>query len=56
MCERADLDAEGKAKELGALMDASHASCSKQYECSAPELEQLVEAAKVRLFAGGWAL
>jgi hypothetical protein len=27
-------------------MDASHASCALQYECSCPELDALVEAAK----------
>jgi hypothetical protein len=32
--------------DLGALMDASHASCSKLYECSCPELDSLVAVAK----------
>lgn len=45
---------------LGALMDASHASCRDQYECSCPELEELVGAFKsagalgARLTGAGW--
>ena len=45
--------AEEKMAALGALMDASHASCSGLFECSSPELEALV---KVRLFAAECAL
>ena len=33
VCDRAGEAPEAKASELGALMDASHASCSKLYEC-----------------------
>ena len=45
---------------LGALMDASHASCRDQYECSCAELEELVALAKARgalgarLTGAGW--
>lgn len=45
---------------LGALMDASHASCRDLYECSCPELEELVATAKARgalgarLTGAGW--
>ena len=56
----------GKAGEsallsrLGELMDASHASCRDLYQCSCPELEELVAAAKARgalgarLTGAGW--
>ena len=45
---------------LGALMDASHASCRDAYECSCAELEQLVALGKAsgalgaRLTGAGW--
>ena len=37
-------------------MDSSHASCSKLFECSCPELEDLVAAAKVTGQSGGGVL
>ena len=45
---------------MGALMDASHASCSQQYDCSCPDLDALVAALKAagaigaRLTGAGW--
>jgi len=45
---------------LGALMDASHASCRDSYECSCAELEELVALGKAsgalgaRLTGAGW--
>lgn len=45
---------------VGALMDASHASCRDLYECSCRELDELVEVAKgagaigARLTGAGW--
>ncbi len=38
--------AAGRWSELGALMNASHASCRDDYEVSCPELEALVAAAR----------
>ncbi|MEO8601787.1 MAG: hypothetical protein ABI629_04330, partial [bacterium] len=38
--------AAGDWEALGALMDASHASCRDDYEISLPELEELVGAAR----------
>ena len=35
-------DAASKLKQLGNLMNASHKSCRDLYECSCPELEDLV--------------
>ncbi|KAJ9512204.1 hypothetical protein QJQ45_012753 [Haematococcus lacustris] len=51
---------EAKMAALGALMDSSHASCAGLYECSCPELEELVATAKAagalgaRLTGAGW--
>merc|ERR1712078_893647 len=45
---------------LGKMMDESHASCSVQYECSSPELEELTGMARelgalgARLTGAGW--
>jgi galactokinase len=45
---------------LGSLMDASHLSCAKLYDCSAPELDEFCAAAKkagalgARLTGAGW--
>lgn len=56
-------ETEGEAallSRLGQLMDASHASCRDLYQCSCPELEELVAAAKkggalgARLTGAGW--
>lgn len=44
--EAAGGDAAASMARLGALMDASHASCSKLYECSCQELDTLVGVAK----------
>ena len=63
VCARADegtLDSAAAAAELGALMDASQASCRDDYDCSCPELDALVAAAKAagavgaRLTGAGW--
>ena len=59
-CDDAGLGGEAKLAALGALMDASHASCSGLYQCSCAELDELVAAARAagalgsRLTGGGW--
>lgn len=41
-----DSEAEGVLKKLGRLMDASQESCNELFECSCPELDDLVGIAK----------
>lgn len=44
---------QGKLVQLAQLMDDSHASCRDLYECSCPELEELVTMAKACGALGG---
>ncbi|CAD7703581.1 unnamed protein product [Ostreobium quekettii] len=59
VCE-SNEDTSSKLKALGSLMNASHESCRDLYECSCPELEDLVSAALKagalgsRLTGAGW--
>jgi galactokinase len=56
----AQLLSQGRLKAFGALMYESHESCRRLYECSAPELDTVVHAAKragalgARLTGAGW--
>jgi N-acetylgalactosamine kinase len=59
LCSTASLSDADKLQQLGALMNASHASCAGLYECSCEELDKLVDAARAagalgaRLTGGG---
>src|SRR5579859_326822 len=56
----AQLLSQGKLKQFGKLLYESHESCRRLYECSAPELDTIVAAAKragalgARLTGAGW--
>jgi len=56
----AQLLEQGKLKQFGALLYESHESCRRLYECSSPELDTIVSAAKragalgARLTGAGW--
>jgi len=44
--QQPDLSDDDKLRQLGELMNASHASCAGLYQCSCEELDQLVETSR----------
>jgi galactokinase len=58
--EAARLLERGRLRAFGRLLDASHESCRWRYECSAPELDLVVRAARragawgARMTGAGW--
>jgi N-acetylgalactosamine kinase len=60
VCSDPVLSDEGKVEALGKLMNDSHFSCSKMFDCSCPELEELVALSRQagavgsRLTGAGW--
>ena len=59
-CEDTEMDEEIKIKKLGELMDESHQSCDKLYDCLSKQLNELTGMAKdagalgSRLTGAGW--
>jgi len=58
--QAAELLSKGRLRQLGALLFASHESCRRDYECSAPELDLVVREARragawgARMTGAGW--
>lgn len=58
--EGAELLRQGRLRQLGRMLYASHESCRRDYECSAPELDFVVGAARragawgARMTGAGW--
>jgi galactokinase len=58
--QAAELLSKGRLRQLGALLFASHESCRRDYDCSAPELDLVVRAARragawgARMTGAGW--
>jgi galactokinase len=58
--EAARLLDQGRLRAFGRLLDASHEYCRRRYECSAPELDLVVRAARragawgARMTGAGW--
>lgn len=42
-CEAEDLTEEQKVTRLGQLMNESHESCDQLYDCSSPQLNELID-------------
>ena len=42
-CEAEDLTEEQKVTKLGQLMNESHVSCDQLYDCSSPQLNELID-------------
>lgn len=40
-CDNKEMKEDERAQKLGELMNTSHESCHKLYDCSSPELEEL---------------
>ncbi len=56
----AELLGKGRLRQLGRLLFASHDSCRRDYDCSAPELDLVLRAARragawgARMTGAGW--
>lgn len=59
-CENEDISEEEKLVTMGKLMNDSHDSCDKLFDCSCPELNELTSLARAngalgsRLTGAGW--